>query len=670
MVVLHIDFESRSAVDLKKTGVYVYAEHPSTDLWCVCYAFDDHDVQTWVPGDYIPIDVVDHILEGGILAAHNANFERVFWHHILTPRYGWPEPAVEQWRCTMVMAYALALPGALGDLAPAMRLDQHKDRAGGRLMLQMAKPRKRHDDGTFAWWDEPEKIERLIAYCIEDVKTEREVMRNLRPLSPSELALWHLDQRVNDRGVRVDEPLCVAARALVKRAAASLDAEMAAVTNYAVGACSNVNQIAAYLRERGVDVESIKKDILEDLLLKPDLAPDVRRVIELRREAGKASVSKIDALLKGRSADNRARGLLQFHAASTGRWGGRRFQPQNIVRPAKGFDIRFALDAIAGGYADIWYDDLIFVVSQCLRGLLEAPEGRKLIAVDYKSIESRVLAWLAGEAWKVEAHRKADEGTGPEVYILLAAEILGKSCDAVTPDERQAYGKVPDLALGYQGGVGAFQTMAANYGVNLPDSRVEEIRDGFRAKHSRTKQFWADMEEAAIAAVRAPGSTHLVREILFRMAGSFLFMRLPSKRFLAYPFPAIRPKEMPWVDYNGDPVWKDSLTYFTTIDFAKKRKIVDDPGNSSKWARIATYGGMLAENATQAVARDILADAMPRLEVAGYEVILTVHDEIVAEVNDAFGSVKEMVEIMTDLPAWAEGCPIAAEGWEGKRYRK
>jgi DNA polymerase len=665
---LHIDFETRSTVDLKKTGVYVYAEHPETDLWCACYCFDDGPIQTWRPGDDTPADIVEHVLDGDPIYAHNAAFERIIWQSILTPRYGWPSPPLKSWRCTMVMAYALALPGSLADAAPSVGLVERKDDAGHRLMMQMARPRRKD---PLAWWNTPEKIDRLIKYCETDVEVERALTKRLKPLSESELALWHLDQTINDRGVFVDVKLANAAKEVVQSAAADLDARMAKVTNFAVPRCSSRPQLLAWMRERGVETDSIAKDALEDMLT-GELPDDVREALSIRRESAKASVAKIDALLVGRSADGRARGLLQFHAASTGRWAGRRFQPQNIKRPElEGELLAKAIECVGSGDIDLveMFGEPLSVVGDCLRGLVIAPPGHRIIAADYANIEGRVLAWLAGEKWKLDAFRAYDAGEGPDLYKVAYGRAFNLLPENVTKPQRQI-GKVMELALGYQGGVGAFQTMAVNYGVNLPDHEVEALRDGWRAAHFCIKSFWGDMEDAAIAAVENPGTVQRVRDIKFKKAGSFLWMRLPSGRFLAYPYPKIAPKLMPWKRDDGSEVWKDALTYFSTIDVSKRMKIVDDPMNSGKWARIATYGGMLAENATQAVARDIMADAMPRLEAAGYPVILTVHDEIVTEVPDGHGSLEAMKEICSTLPAWADGLPVATDGFEDRRYRK
>jgi DNA polymerase bacteriophage-type len=665
----HIDFETRSAVDLKKTGAYAYMADPTTDVWCAAYAIGDGPIETWLPGQPCPGELEEHILLGGTIVAHNAAFERQVFRYIMGPRYDWPVPAVEQWRCTMATAYALALPGSLENAAAAAGLSSAKDMAGHRLMMQMARPRKVNDDGTIVWWDDPDKLARLVEYCRTDVEVERALEKRLRPLSESELALWHLDQRINDRGVLVDEPLANAAKRIVAQAQKNLDRQMRELTSHVVTACSNRNQIVTWVRGQGVECDSLAKAAMETLLEQDDVAlpPHVRNVLLVRQESAKASVAKIDALLNGKSPeDDRAKGLLQFHAASTGRWGGRRFQPQNIKRPDEG-DIDTLIDVVAEGdhdYLAMLYDKLLSAVADTLRGMIRAAPGHRIVAADHSNIEGRVLAWLAGEEWKLQAFREFDSGTGHDLYKITAGGILGKKPEDVTKAERQSHGKVPELALGYQGGVGAFSTMAANYGVDLDRVTIEAIRDGWREKHPAIKGLWYAMEEAAVAAVQDRGSTHRVGRIAFRVAGSWLFMRLPSGRFLAYPYPEVREFDVPW---GGT---KPGLTYFSTIDVSKKAKVVDDALNSSNWARIKTYGGMLVENATQAVARDVLADAMPRLEAAGYPIVLTVHDEIVCEVPDGHGSVSEMEEIMCDLPAWARGLPVAAEGFEGERYRK
>jgi DNA polymerase len=553
----------------------------------------------------------------------------------------------------------------------------------------MSKPRKakKNEDPTkIHWRDSNENKQRLYEYCRTDVETERAADTRMLRLRPFEQKLWHLDQAINSRGVPIDEDLCNRAIRIVEAHTAALDKEMAKVTDHAVTACSNVNQIKTFLRGQGIElhqklnkktlehVDTLEKESVTRLLAEVDgpLDPASRRALELRQEAAKASVSKIEALLAGRGADGRVQGLMQYHAANTGRWAGRRFQPQNIVRPDEDFDIEGAIDVIlskktetALRYLDTLYGPPLTCVSYLLRGLIKAEPGNKIIAADYAGIESRVLAWLAGEQWKLDYFRRFDAGIEKnDTYKVTAGSILGKPPETITKEERQVYGKVPELACGFQGGVGAFQTMAHTYGVKIPDSQAEQIKTAWRDQHPEIRQFWYDIEEAAFDAVATPGKITRCRMLLFKAVGSFLWMQLPSGRALCYPYPAIRSVMTPWGD------WKDAVTFKTVPTISNLRKVVDDESNTAKWVRISTYGGSLAENATQAVARDALAYAMVRLEAAGYPIILHVHDEAVAEVPEGFGSVDEFEQIMVEPEDWMKGLPIAASGFESSRYRK
>lgn len=690
----HRDYETRSWADLKKVGAFTYMQHPTTSVWCASYVLGAGPVKLWLPGNPLPPEFIEAEIDEDIECwAHNNAFEQNVEHY-LGPKYGLPQFKLSQQRCTMVGAYAMALPGALEGLAPSMGMDVLKDAAGKRLMLQMSRPRKvefasgvatipvtavrvqeidaegwevyeTHKGRALAkiqWWNQSDKIERLGAYCVQDTVVERDIVPRLRPLKPSELDLWHLDQVINQRGVFVDVELCQAAKSIVAKVEQAFDAEMQDLTVFEVTACSNRNQIIAYLRKRGVDTESIAKDQVEEMLGRTDLAPDVRRVLELRKGAARASVDKINSLLAGMDADHRTRGLLQFHAASTGRWAGRRFQPQNIKRPELDLEgIGRAIKLLRTGDYETFnavYDDPLSVIGDCVRGMVAAAPGHRLIAADYSNIEGRVLAWLAGEHWKLQAFRDYDAGIGADLYLLTAGGILNKPAASVTKSERQAYGKVPELALGYQGGVGAFQTMAVNYGVNLTDEVVEGIRDGWRGKNPAIKQFWYDLENAAIGAIEHPGEVRHVGPLVFKKVGSFLFMRLPSGRMLSYAYPRMVQKTMPWKTDEGKPVVKWVMGYMGVNSYTRK------------WELCYAYGGLLAENATSATARDILADAMPRLEAAGYPIILTVHDEAVCEPPIGHGSLDEVIEIMGKNPSWAVGLPIAVAGFEAERYGK
>ena len=646
---LHVDFETRSAADIKKTGAHAYAEHHTTDVWCMAYAFGEEDVELWTPGQEMPTRLREHVEAGGIITAHNAAFERAIWRHVMQERYGWPAVEVEQWRCTMAMALAMSLPGSLDGAAAALGLDVQKDQAGYRIMLSMARPRRTAESGKLIWWDVPERMERLFAYCKQDVIVERELERRLLALRPAEQELWFIDQKINDRGVYVDQELCVKAMKIVAEATERLDREMATLTDYEVTACSNTNQVTAYLRERGLEVDSIAKGELDELI---NNAPDetTKRVLELRREAAKASVAKIKTLMAGISANGRAKGLLQFHAASTGRWAGRRFQPQNLKRPElNDAEIDGAIDTVLSGDVDMvemLYGPPLSVVGDCIRGMITAAPGHSLVAADFNAIEARVLAWLAGQKDVLDLFRRDED-----VYLHAASRIFGRPVTKADKYERQI-GKVAVLALGYQGGKGAFAKMAAAYGMKVEESEAEAIKTAWRTANDAIVRFWWQLEEKAIEAIEAPGKTIQCGKVRFKKAGSFLFLQLPSGRALSYPYPRVIEKEVPW---GGT---KPAMTYRGVDSYTRK------------WGDCDAYGGLLAENVTQAVARDFMAEAIKRLEAQNYPVILTVHDEVVSEVLSENADPYRFGNIMEMAPDWAPDCPIKAEAWAGCRYRK
>lgn len=690
MTVCHIDFETRSAVDLKKAGVYVYAEHPSTSVICAAYAFDDGPVSLWHAGLEPPIELLEHVIKNGEFAAWNAAFERIIWRDVLVGRMGWTAaPTLDQWRCVMAEGYAMSLPGTLDGASQALGLETTKDMGGHRLMLQMSRPRSIADDGTITWWEDEARLSRLYDYCRNDVVVEREIEKRVLRLRKEERAVWTLDQRINDRGVQIDRPLCLASKTIVKDALRALDAEMRSVTGGAVPACSNVSALLAYLRGLGVAVESVAKDQIADLLIL-DLPPTARQALLLRREAAKTSTAKLDAMLNRRNADGRMRGNLQYHGAGTGRWAARGAQLQNLPRPsgpnADRMDV--VLRVLETGDAETTtalLDAPMQAVSDAIRGMVHAADGNDLISADFSNIEGRGVAWLAGEDSKLERFRDFDAGTGPDIYLVAAAGIYNVPIADAKP-YRQV-GKVAELALGYQGGPGAFAKMAAGYNVKVDkafgpvwESASDENRDkavsawesrgkkagmardgwlaseliklAWRQVHPNIVALWHGLESAAVAAVETPGSIQRHGHIAYRSSGSFLFCRLPSGRCICYPFPRIERKVMPWGKTAN------VLLYKAVDQFTKK------------WGDKAFYGGLAAENVTQAVSRDAMAEAMIRLEKAGYPVVITIHDEVVCEQPIGFGSVQEFNELMSELPEWARGFPIAAAGWRGPRYKK
>lgn len=656
MSVCHIDFESYSACDLKAAGLDNYATDPTTGVHCMAWAFDDEPVAVIGPSSrwwpQLPDRVRAHVASGGTVVAHNAAFELAIWNNVCVPRYGWPQLKPEQMRCTMAQAYAMSLPGSLDKAAAAAGITEQKDMAGARVMMQLARPKL---DGTF-WTPEeaPEKFKKLYDYCKQDVEVERQLDARLMKLSPAEQALWVLDYKINQRGIRVDLQSIETAIKLVESEKARLDAEMLRVTGGVVGKCTEVQLLIKWIRSLGVELPGVAKaDVLD--ALSGNLPPAVRAALELRKEAAKSSTAKLIAMRERASTDGRVRGTLQYHGASTGRWAGRGIQVQNFPRPRPGikpahigamiemFDKRDLLNMCFGPVMD--------ALADCLRGMITAGPGKELVAMDFSAIEARVLAWLAGQESVLKIFR-----THAKIYEHAAAGIYGKHIDDVNKDERQI-GKVAVLALGYQGGVGAFQSMARVYGVRISDGQADEIKRAWREAHPKIVRYWYDLEAAAINAVDMGDAFRAGvagRQVVFKKSGSFLLCRLPSGRVICYPYPVIKQMDTPWGE-------KKAALHFMSVN-----------GVTGKWEETSTYGGSLAENITQAVARDLLAEALPRMEKAGFPVVFHAHDEIVAEIDEAAGdeALRKAEEVMANAPKWAEDLPLAAEGWRAFRYRK
>jgi DNA polymerase len=688
---LHIDFETRSTVDLKKSNAYIYFDDPTTDLWCAAWAFGDDEPRVWLPGEPCPPEIAKHVEDGGLIAAWNAAFERLAWRQILGPRYGWPIPKLEQYRCVMAQAYAVGLPGSLDQAAAALGVDQQKDAQGYRLMMQMCRPRSIE---PLVWWNDPEKLQRLAEYCRQDVKAEVACFNKLPALRAEEQRIWFLDQQINDRGVYIDKALCDAAAKVVAKTEARLDAEMRQITDMAVRKVSETSKLTAFIRAQGLPVESIAKDQVIELLARDDLSDKVRRVIEIRQEGSKTSTAKIHAMLMRRQADGRMRGNLQYHGAGPGRWAARGAQLQNLPRPnldgkliANSVidDLMLADDA----WIEVCYGPALSVVSDCIRSMIAAPKGRIIRAVDFSQIEARMIAWLAGEESKLDVFRRYDAKQGPDTYIAAAAKIFGVDISVIVKgDPRRQVGKVGELALGFEGGPGAFAKMAKTYNVDIGnvydivwesapemnrelaadawDQRgkatgmsrrrwiaAELIKLAWRQAHPNVVQLWRDCGEAAIRAIDSPGTVAAAgAHLKYLRSGSWLFCRLPSGRAIAYAYPRVVWRNTPWGDKRPAVVYKgvDSFT--------------------KQWSDQDFYGGHGAHNATQGAARDVMAGAMLRAEEAGYECILTVHDELVTESPASQGSLSELTALSAAPPEWAPDLPVTVDGWEGPRYKK
>lgn len=665
----HIDIETFSESPLKSSGMYKYAEHPSTEILVLCYAFDDGPVHIWVPLESLPKKVTRRVIEklepgskfvvqphppedlyyyvrqGGECRAHNSGFERALLNSHAGRKIGFPHTTIKQWVCTAAKVASHSLPRQLGHAAKALG-SYPKCEFGKMAMLQLCKPRTGKIARYLPTNDGWEKFVTLYLYCVDDVHAERGIDEEIPDLSPRELQVFHLDQRINDRGVCIDQEAITDVQELIKCYKARLRANCLKWTGVTPG---KTGKIADWVRDNGYDIENLQASTIREAT-KDTAAPSlVKRVLGLYNIYNMKAVSKFTAMQKAVCGDGRLHGMFMYYGANTGRWSSKIVQLQNLFRPViKDPDV--AIEAFAIRDLDwiktLFSKNLMKVFASTVRGMLIAAPGKILVAMDFKSIEARVIAWLAGELALLEVFF----GHG-KVYEHAAAGIYKKAIELVTEAER-FIGKIAILALGYQGGKKAFAKMAKTYGVEIEEERAEQIKKDWREANPMIVQLWYDLNELAIAAVQNPGQVFGLdnKKIMFKVEGRFLYMRLPSGRRLAYFMPEIKQD----LRFN-----RPKLTYLGIDTYSRR------------WMRCDTYGGKLAENAVQAIARDLLVHGMFNIENAKYEIIGTVHDEVIIEVDENDEDALEKIRtLICNTPDWAEGLPVAAEGFRAKRYRK
>ncbi|MCK5133525.1 MAG: hypothetical protein KAR40_15400 [Candidatus Sabulitectum sp.] len=721
----HLDFETTSACDLKKAGVAVYAQHPTTRVLCFSWRIGDGTVYGWLAGDAMPRELMTHVANGGRVVAQNAAFERVMWN-VTLPRQvseALPYMRIGQQSCTMARAKALNLPGGLDNMAKALGTGYQKDMEGHKLMMKLARPRKRFADGTFTWWDRDtgggHLLDRELEYCKQDVRVESDVDALLPDLSPAEQGLWEFDQEINEKGILFDMPLVRRAILLVAYAKDKANVEISRLTGGAVRKVTEAEKIKTWLNSRGVTCDSLAKGVMPDIeALAKSLGDDTAlEVLAVRESASKTSTAKFSKMLECAGVDGRIRFMFAYHGASTGRWAGRLVQPQNFPRfddenPQQRQAVYWLIDLLLSPRSieevhdcmDVVYGEVLPWLSKMLRSTIIAAPGHKLVGGDFSNIEGRVNAWLAGEHWKLKAFAAYDAKQGPDLYKLTYAKSFGIEVDAVTKDQRQI-GKVQELASGYQGGVGAYISMAKQYKIELADlaRRVFEGSDpvkwvsvqerfpqavdkcglplfewtalkllvtSWRSAHPHIVQSWWNYQDAALSAVDSPGQPFDVANmsdgaasagrVRYLSDGNFLYCCLPGGRVISYAHPYIKQSTVTRIR-------KDGTEYEAPVT---ELRFWGEDSTTRKWQSQSLYGGLLCENISQAVSRDIMVDSMYRVRGAGYPVTGTVHDEIITEPASSFGSREHFESLMEAVPAWAGGLPVSVSTWESQRYVK
>lgn len=651
-----IDFETRSSSpDLKKVGAYRYARHWDTKVLCMAYELPGCEPKLWHPGLPLPQDLFFWIEQGGMVEAHNAEFEWCIWNYVQV-RFGWPHLPWKQLICSAAMAAVMALPRGLDGLCDVLNTEVKKDKEGKKIMLRVARLKKPTTKAPDSWDEDPIKLQRLYGYCVDDVLAEKGASSRLLDMTPLEHKMWRHTAMINERGIFCDLVTCAKASEFARRFERELLGELRIVTRGEVRTAKQHAKLLAFLRGEGVVIDNIQKPTVEAALQTPNLTYAAKRALEIRSILNRSSVSKFNAMIAMSCEDKRIRGTLMHHGASTGRDTGKGIQPQNYIYDKTGkTDVPKIIAALQGlDYEDFRavYPNVFETLAYSLRGMLIAAPGKKFVASDFAAIETRVLFWLAKHDGGLQFFYR-----GEDIYIAMAKAIYklnDEAWAALDKNTQKAYrqlGKQAILGLGYGMGPDKFVQTCKGYGIIITVEFAKEVVKLYRTLHWPIKAMWDDVNRAAIGAVKYPTKVFTAARCKFFMKGRFLVTQLPSGRRLYYCDPMVNERETAWGT-------QDRLGYFAPAS------------QSKRWQFEETYGGKLTENLTQAVSADLMREAALREEIKGFPIVMRVHDELIAEVDADDDCLEEFEKIMSELPAWANGCPVATEGWEGPRYRK
>lgn len=661
MTTLAIDIETYSSADLLKSGVYKYVQAPDFEILLFGYQVDDQpaEVVDLINLEDLPADIMEALTDPKVLkTAYNAAFERT----CISQHFGITLPP-QQWECTAVKASMIGLPIGLDLVAKALKLEQEKDSTGKALIRYFSipcKPSKANGGRTRNMPEhDPEKWNRFVEYCRQDVVVEQAIREKIAffKIPDTERKLWWLDQKINDGGVLLDPAFVQNAIRLNAEYRQQMTEEAIKLTG--LDNPNSVDQLKNWISDEIEDeVLTLRKQDIPGLLKKTD-CDQVTRVLKIRQQLSKTSVKKYTAMMKALCSDNRVRGMLQFYGANrTGRWAGRIVQLHNLPKNSeelfgkKMSCLDMARDLVCQGDLEmltILFDNVPDVLSQLIRTAFIAKPGHRLLIADFSAIEARILAWLAGETWRLDvfnSHGKIYEASASQMFKVPITDVTKGS-------DLRNKGKMSELALGYQGGPNAIIKIEISNGTpvekRIPEEELPRLVKMWRNANKKIVAYWSVVQEAAIEAMQNPGAVVPVSHgISFQKRKNFLFLQLPSKRELVYYNPVLRPNKFSGLDL-----------YYEGMDQQKK-----------KWELQQTYGGKLVENIVQGVARDILADAMLRLDAAGYNIPVHVHDEVVAEEPIGKGSLEEVNKIMGEEIPWAKGLPLRAESYESYYYKK
>lgn len=730
-----MDFETRSEFDLKKGGAYEYSMHPTTQVLCMafklntqgqCYIFKFDTMQKhWknLPSRFRC--KWELWIKMYTINAHNAGFEQCIYNNILVRRLGWPAIHPEQWRCSLAKCAALAIPKGLADAGAVLETRIRKDYEGHRIMLKLCKPTPSYKKWREAvkavesgrrvmpktrelaacepppkFYEpdvEPEDFAKLYHYCKLDVLTEEQVDEKTPDLSPFEQQIWFIDQRTNFRGIEVDTPLVKKISGIMASESKVMTEELDYLTMGLVSSGNQRDAIMDFLTLEGIELPDLKAKTVDDFLANTFMTDDAEKILQIRRALSKSSTAKYNLFQLRTTTDGRVRDILQYHSASTGRWGGKGVQPQNFPRGVIK-NIYEAIDRIKTCDLEelklLYGENLMPLFSSVLRGMFVASPGHDLFVEDYNAIELRVLWWLAGHEDGLDKFRQ-----NIDPYKIRASAIFRKPITEITDDERQV-GKAAELGCGFGMGNKKFVSSAWDvYRAKVTPEIAKRAVQSYREDNFLVQEMWDNYRNACIAAIKNHRSRYRVRNVKFYMENKYLKIELPSGRKLSYFHPTVcvdktrvfsKGDDTIYVHKMTEPILKkiatekyveqrgfesEQVTFMAVNHKAKKEECI-----IPKWTRERTYGGKIVENVVQAVSRDLLAHAIFRAERCGFKVLMHSHDELVVEAPKGRFAIREDAkgvrycqyfrQLMEANPKWAQGLPLKAGGWADVRYRK
>lgn len=650
---LSLDYETYCELNLKKVGLHKYVNHSSFEVICLSWAIDQEDPLLWLPWEPVPERLMAALTHPEVLIyAFNAGFERAVINRTYKLMGMIKPPSIVRYRCSMAIGCSYSYPQSLDNATQASGVAQKKDKRGQYLINKLCKPKKWSNSTPFTRWtpqNAPQDFADFYDYCKQDVRAERAFLNFLprQELSPTEQIIWQHTIIQNDRGVHCDFPLAQQVLSVIDDWKQDLLIELSELTDGVITTGGQTARMKNYAAEHGIEMPDFGAETVIKFLAMDSVPLNVKQVLRYRQLLSKTSTAKFTKMLDARCWDDTVKGNMFYWGAITGRYGARGLQIQNLPRRNEK-DPTALINAFWDGYEAVkaaFGNEIMSQASKLIRPCVISPPGEDLYVSDYSSIENRILHWCAGDEVTLEEFRQ-----GLDQYKTFSADKYSIAYEAVT-DQQRFYGKTAILGLGFQMGAGTYHATANSQGLVMSKEEATQTVSFYRNKYKLVKMLWEKLYAAAVYCVQTGRQTQY-KLAKFAVVKDHLFMKLPNGRCLSYPQPRMIDDTMPWGEV------KEVISFMGVNPYSKK------------WGRLKITPGRLTENLVQGAARDVVVQGALNVEKAGYKVIGSVHDEVISRAPEGFGSMEEFNQLICDMPAWAEGLPLAAEGYIAKRYRK